>query len=155
MTRLAFVGRGLVGCVLTAGCLPEPEVGAPLTPNDAPVVGCTSNSDSDPAMDVSYSTDLVDGVFVRGRCISCHISGGRGVVESGLRMTSYRSLRNGGRHSGASIVVPGAPCSSVLVLKIEPSPPFGQQMPYNGPPYLSADDIQLVSDWVAEGARDN
>ena len=26
-------------------------------------------------------------------------------------------------------------------------------MPYNGPPWLSAEDTQLISDWIAQGAR--
>jgi hypothetical protein len=27
-------------------------------------------------------------------------------------------------------------------------------MPFDGPPYLSDDDIRLIEDWVAHGARD-
>ena len=26
-------------------------------------------------------------------------------------------------------------------------------MPYNGPPWLSAEDTQLIADWIAQGAR--
>ena len=61
-------------CVLAAltGCLPGPDVGALQAPNDGTVVigdvaaGC--NNDSDPNTLVSYSADLVSGVFVRGKC---------------------------------------------------------------------------------------
>lgn len=143
----------LVASIIATGCLPGPEVGALHVPSDARVASC--NDDSNDAIDVSYSADLADGVFVRGKCISCHMPGGQGWSQSNLSMASYQLLRNGGRRSGPDIVIPGTPCSSVLVLKIEPSPPFGRRMPYNGPPFLSPADIQLVRDWIAEGARDN
>jgi len=28
-------------------------------------------------------------------------------------------------------------------------------MPFNGPPYFTAEEIQLVRDWIAEGAQNN
>jgi hypothetical protein len=97
----------------------------------------------------------VSGVFVRGKCLTCHTGGGQGVQQSGFNIGSYAQLRAGGQHSGTNIVVAGEPCSSIIVLKIDTSPPFGRRMPYNGPPYLSTADIQLVRDWIAEGAHDN
>ena len=149
----------LLWCLLLAGCLPGPDVGALQIIGDGSVaigdVGATCNQDSDPSTPVSYSADIVSGVFVRGKCMSCHTGGGEGVQQSGFVMASYQTLRAGGRHSGTNIVVDSAPCSSILVLKIETPPPFGKRMPYNGPPYLVAHDIQLVRDWIAEGARDN
>jgi len=150
--RLALV-------LLLAGCLPGPDVGAPLHASDGSVVlgdapaGC--DADSDPSTPVSFSTDLVSGVFVRGKCRTCHTGGGQGVEQSGFKIDSYAQLRAGGQHSGTTIVVDGHPCSSILVLKIDANPPFGRRMPYNGPPYLSTGDIQLVRDWIAEGAHDN
>ena len=145
--------------VVVAGCLPGPEVGGLHVPNDGTVavgdVAASCNTDSDPSMFVSYSADLVSGVFVRGKCLSCHTGGGEGAQQSGFIMASYDTLRAGGQHSGTNIVVDSAPCSSIIVLKIDTTPPFGKRMPYNGPPYLSAHDIQLVRDWIAEGARDN
>ena len=32
---------------------------------------------------------------------------------------------------------------------------FGARMPLDGPPYLSLTDLQLISDWIVEGAHDN
>ena len=145
--------------ILLAGCLPGPDVGPPLHANDGSVVlgdaaaGC--NVDSDPSTPVSFSIDLVSGVFVRGKCLTCHTGGGQGVQQSGFNIGSYTQLRAGGQHSGTSIVVDGQPCSSIIVLKIDTSPPFGRRMPFNGPPYLATGDIQLVRDWIAEGAHDN
>ena len=151
--------RSLALVVVACGCLPGPEVGPHQGPTDGSVVlgdasaGC--NADSDPATPVSFSADIVSGVFVRGKCLSCHTGGGEGVQQSGFNMGSYTLLRAGGQHSGTNIVINFTPCSSILVLKVDTSPPFGRRMPYNGPPYLSTTDIQLVRDWIAEGARDN
>jgi hypothetical protein len=38
------------------------------------------------------------------------------------------------------------------VQKISAAPPFGARMPLDGPPFLSASQIQVISDWIAEGA---
>jgi hypothetical protein len=140
-----------------AGCLPGPDVGALQAPNDGTLgdVSATCNVDSDPGASISYSGDLVGGVFVRGHCFTCHTGGGEGTQQSGFNMGSYETLRAGGQHSGTQVVVPSQPCSSILVLKIDTPPPFGKRMPYNGPPYLASHDIQLVRDWIAEGAHDN
>lgn len=142
--------------LLATGCLQAigPDVGPLQTATDAGATGCT-NVDSNPAMTVSFATDLRGGVFHRGGCTNCHTGDGMGIQQSGLDLSSYATLRTGGGRSGARIVVDFMPCQSILAQKIETAPPFGRRMPYNGPPYLMASDIQLVQDWIAEGARDN
>jgi hypothetical protein len=55
------------------------------------------------------------------------------------------------RDSGLKRVVPGAPEQSLLLLKVEGSPPCGQAMPPN-PPLLDAADIQRIRDWIMAGA---
>ena len=145
--------------MLLFGCLPGPEVGSLQNSGDASIASTDAspacNADSDPSTPVSYSADLVSGVFQRGHCVMCHTGGGEGTAQSGFDMSSYGSLRKGGQHSGASIVVDDQPCASILYEKVTASPPFGKRMPYDGPPYLSDPDILLVHDWIAEGAHDN
>ena len=66
-------------------------------------------------------------------------------------------------------VVPWQPDHSILYQKLSPSPPCGIQMPadsttfstngtselkFSGAP-LSADQQQLIHDWIQEGAQDN
>ena len=145
----------VVGAAMIAACLEQlgPEVG-PLASAGSDS-GTTCPGDSDPAVAVSYRNDIAGGVFSRGRCNSCHTGAGSGASQSGFEISTYAHLRTGGGRSGVAIVVDGDPCASILVQKIGTSPPFGRRMPYNGPPYLSAADITLVRDWIAEGARDN
>jgi hypothetical protein len=136
----------------TAACLDAlgPDVG----PLDQ--VEC-DESDSNPGLDVHYQADLIDGVFADPDidCADCHTGNGDGVQISGFDISTYQTFRLGGGRSGPDIVIPGNPCASILVQKLEGSPPFGARMPRNGPPFLTSDDVQLVKDWIIEGARDN
>jgi hypothetical protein len=66
-------------------------------------------------------------------------------------------------------VVPWQPDRSVMYQKLSPSPPCGIQMPadrttfstngtsaltFSGPP-LSPDELQLIYNWIQEGAENN
>jgi hypothetical protein len=135
--------------VVLAGCLDSlgPEVG-PAQSNR-----CLS-SDSDPDHDVSFRRDIAP--ILSARCANCHTPGGNtpiGIEIGRLDLSSYDTLRAGGAVSGANIVVPGDPCASVIVQKLGPGPPFGSRMPLNG--ILSATSLQLIHDWIAEGALDD
>lgn len=134
-----------------AGCGLEPDVG-PL------LAGSCSNADSDPVAQVSFAAQI-QPVFNQssGGC-SCHVpspSGpGPGTQLGGLDLSSLDMLRAGGVGSGPRIVVAGQPCESVLFQKLTVAPPFGSRMPLGGP-FLSAAELQLLHDWIAEGAGDN
>ncbi|HVV82736.1 MAG TPA: c-type cytochrome domain-containing protein [Kofleriaceae bacterium] len=137
----------------SAGCIDslDPDVGLPLHP------ACT-DVDSDPATAVSYHRDLEAGIFSEYHCTKCHTAGGDtpiGLLVGGLDLGSYQGLRQGGAQSGAQVVVPGQPCESALYRKVVAGPPFGARMPQDGPPFLEADDVQLIVDWIAEGARED
>ena len=142
--------RGLLGICCLAGCLDA--IGPDVGPLHQPEPTC--DDDSDPVHDVSFSTDIVGGVFSRAGCPRCHTGGGDGVQQSGFDISTYGSLRAGGTRSGAGIVLDGKPCTSVLFEKVGPSPPYGQRMPRDGSPISAADQL-LIHDWISEGARDN
>ena len=153
MTRalLVVVALAIALGVALAGCL-EPEVG-PL------LAGTCKDADSDPAATVSFSTQILP-IFARapGGC-GCHMPNaggpGIGIQLSGLNLSSLSALRAGGRNSGARIVVPQQPCESILYEKVYEAPPFGSRMPLGGPPFLSDADLDLLHDWISEGAVDN
>jgi hypothetical protein len=107
--------------------------------------------DSDPEVDVSLENDVRPLMYRSPGGCSCHASGS----TSGFNLGTYATLRRGGFDSGERIIVPGAPCDSVLVQKLGPAPPFGSRMPFNGPPYLEPGELALIMDWIAEGALDN
>ena len=136
-----------------AGCVGlEPDVGEPLRE-------LCVNEDSDPDSDISFSTDILDGIFSDETiaCNDCHTPDGPtplGLEVGGLSLSSFGDLIAGGVVSGPDIVVPNQPCDSVLLQKVSAGPPFGSRMPLDGPP-LSAEQRQIIGDWIAEGARDN
>lgn len=134
----------------TAACV-EPEVGPPLR-------ATCNGADSDPARDIDYARDI-DAAIFKGdgpHCQRCHTPGFGtpiGVALGGLDLSSYETLRRGGVQSHEDIIVPGDPCASVLLQKVSAAPPFGARMPLDGPPYVDAEKIQVLSDWIAEGAH--
>ena len=84
------------------------------------------------------------------RCAKCHAEKGlMGAAPEGYRLTSYDSTLS---TADRVRVVPGKPDASELVRRIRGH--ALPRMPFDGPPYLSDDDIRLIEDWVAHGARD-
>lgn len=144
---------------LTAGCIEafdplDPQVGAAARERCA-------DQDSDPRNDVSFAQDvlpLFKGQIESEPGCSCHQPTDPnpiGLQEAGLNLGTLLSLRAGGVRSGASIVVDGQPCASLLWQKLTSAPPFGARMPFDGPPFVSEQRRRLIADWIAEGARDN
>jgi len=152
--RLWILALVLSGCEMFSY---DPDVGLlePVPPDAGMSDGGPQTTgkcgDSNPGAAVSFSHD-VRPLTTRspGGC-GCH----QASTTSGFNLGSYESLRRGGMISGTHIIVPGDPCASILVQKLGLAPPFGSRMPYNGPPYFSATELQLVRDWIAEGAQNN
>lgn len=140
----------------TGGCIADefaPDVGLATSEQ------CV-NEDSNPDVTVRFQRDIVEGIFMQGatKCFECHTKTSPtpfGLEVGGLDLSSYETLRAGGGISGSDIVIPGAPCDSILAQKVKSGPPFGGRMPLNGAPYLSEESIQLLHDWIAEGAKNN
>lgn len=157
MTRAgrAFFGPAALaglGLVCLAACALEPDVGARLPGN-------CSNADSKPATSVSFANDIRPLINRQMGGCSCHLpsstGAGTGTQLSGLDLSSLSSLRAGGLNSGSRVVVSGEPCASIIYLKVDEAPPFGSRMPLNGPPFWTPDEVNLLHDWIAEGANDN
>ena len=83
------------------------------------------------------------------RCAKCHTSNGlMGPPPEGYVLNSYASTL---ASDDRARVVPGSAQASELVRRIR-----GQarpRMPFDGPPYLSDDEIGLITDWINQGAR--
>jgi hypothetical protein len=53
-------------------------------------------------------------------------------------------------------VEPGSPETSYLILKLRGDPSItGQRMPLDGPPYLTAEQIDGIAAWIRAGAPNN
>ncbi|MDZ7789872.1 MAG: c-type cytochrome domain-containing protein [Xanthomonadales bacterium] len=84
------------------------------------------------------------------RCAKCHTDQGlMGPAPEGYRLTSYESALS---PADRGRVIPGNPDASELVRRIR-----GQalpRMPFDGPPFLNAEQITLIEKWIAGGAPD-
>ncbi|MFZ6045625.1 c-type cytochrome domain-containing protein [Pseudomonas sp. CR3202] len=128
--------EGWIAGGLLPGSRPASAI-APPAPLQRPAAG----------QPVTYSH--VAPIFAN-RCVKCHSAYGlMGSAPEGLLLNSYAGILDRGERVR---VVPGASSASELVRRIR-----GQsqpQMPYDGPPFLSDEEIQLIVDWIDQGARD-
>jgi mono/diheme cytochrome c family protein len=91
---------------------------------------------------VSFANDILP-VF-ESRCIGCH--GGERTQE-GLDLKTHTSIMAGSNNG--PVVSPGDAVNSLLVEMVTT-----QKMPKRGPK-LTPPQIQLITDWVNQGALDN
>jgi hypothetical protein len=128
----------------------EPEVGDRLAQ-------CV-DADSDPAHAVVFKDQIrpiINGLVPGPQpCSNCHFpntGSHAGIDAVHLDLSSLGALRKGGINTASTILVPGKPCSSALVQKLRGTFP-GPRMPKGGP-YWTPEQIQLVMDWIFEGAK--
>ncbi|GAB4530949.1 MAG: hypothetical protein Fur0018_18510 [Anaerolineales bacterium] len=129
--------------LLLAACAPKAPPPPTVTPT--PASSPTPLPTPTPA-GPSYAADI-QPIFTE-RCIKCH-SGDN--PPRGLRLIDYEHVLAGGTYR--PVIVPGKPEESELIHRIrgEAIP----RMPFDGPPFLSDEQIALIEAWVAAGAPDN
>ena len=91
----------------------------------------------------SFQDDILPILMNRCAFAGCHVAGGPG----GIDLRTYDALIAGG--SKGAIVIAGNARRSELVEQIVEG-----EMPPSGPP-LPASQIQLIIDWINEGAKNN
>jgi uncharacterized membrane protein len=91
---------------------------------------------------VSYANDVLP--IIESRCVNCH---GGDRTEEGLSLKTYDNLMAGSEHG--SVITPGNAVDSKLVKLI-----VSQKMPKRGPK-LTPPQVQLITDWVNQGALNN
>lgn len=116
--------------------------------------GCgTSDADSTDEMggvvdastsgEASFQNDVLPILTQRCALSGCHVAGG----PRGIDLRSYESVLQGGQLG--AIVVAGNAAGSELVNQISTG-----RMPPGGPP-LEAAQVQLITDWINDGAENN
>ncbi len=102
----------------------------------------SSGASSSTPSNVSFTKDVQP--ILDGRCSSCH---GSQRASRGLDVTSYNTLMAGS--SNGPVVVAGNPGNSLLIQMVQQG-----KMPKNGLKLQPA-QIQILSQWISEGAPDN
>jgi len=105
-------------------------------------------------------TQIQQDVF-SPRCSGCHSGPTSSTLPSGMSLTSaansYAALVNVAslEQGGLDRVEPGDPDASYLIRKLEGGPGIsGSRMPQGGP-YLSQATIDMIRQWIADGAPNN
>lgn len=137
-------------------------------------LGCGSNAPPSPNSFTRVYAEVIQPKCSNDFCHFNSVSIRYSALDLSSQVRSYWSLvgqpgigpacsQNGLR------VAPGRPNDSILYQKLLPSPPCGIQMPadtatfstngtsnltFSGPA-LSADQLQLIHDWIQEGAQNN
>ena len=147
LTKQGSANSGSSGPIGTG----QPVAGsAPTATPSTSAGGAAAGSSGATGQQVSFKND-VQPLF-QARCSACHIAAQSG----GLNLAGYQGLIKGGSVVPGSVVKAGDPQGSVLYQIISPSGPYpgGQRMPFGGP-YLDNTQIQTISNWIKQGAKDN
>ncbi len=111
------------------------------------------------AVNVSFSQQVIPILTVQ--CAGCHSPGGiadlAGIPSHLTADVAFASLVNepSVQDSALTLVVPGDADTSLLIQKItQDNPPVGLRMPKFAPP-LSNEEVNLIRDWINQGAVNN
>ncbi|WP_421693912.1 c-type cytochrome domain-containing protein [Aestuariivirga sp.] len=105
---------------------------------------------ADPRADGRILYSEVSSIFGK-HCVKCHSDNSKmGAPPEGLRLGSYADILNG---SERVVLIPRNAQASEIIRRVEglASP----RMPFDGPPWLTAEEIALLRDWIDGGALDN
>lgn len=98
---------------------------------------------------VSFSKDVFP--LLKNRCLPCHAADSENPSE--LYLETLGDLLKGGKHGKP--VIPKKGDESILVQKLRPNPPFGDQMPLMTKKKLTDDEIEVLKKWIDQGVKKN
>jgi uncharacterized membrane protein len=128
----------------------EAWIAAGLPPGEPESVQRPATADISETESSTITFDRIAPIIAT-RCARCHTDGGlMGDPPEGYRLTSYESVMS---RADRVRVLPGNPAASELLRRIR-----GQsqpRMPFDGPPFLSDQEIGLIEKWIAAGAPDS
>jgi mono/diheme cytochrome c family protein len=90
----------------------------------------------------------VEHIFLQ-RCVECHSDARAEGPPEKLRLDSLENILAGGERL---VLIPGNPEASEIIRRIEGT--AQPRMPFDGPPWLDPEQIELIRRWIAEGAPD-
>ena len=118
-----------------------PAADTAVPPTEAPSEEPTTEPVA-PAGSVSFANDILP--ILQSRCLNCH---GGDRVEEGLIVKSYTDIMAGS--DNGPVLIPGDANGSLFVELV-----VNKEMPKRGPK-LTPPQVQLIVDWVNQGALDN
>ena len=134
----------------TPASLPTTE---PAPPTQAAVATDTASAEvvvpttpptqaSEQTASVSFSNDVLP--ILQSRCVNCH---GGDKIEEGLNLTTFATIMAGSENG--SVLTPGDADNSLIAEQV-----VSQEMPKRGPK-LTPPQVQVIIDWINQGALNN
>ncbi len=120
----------------------DTPVPVPTDTSAPPPTETVAAASEPPAAPVSFANDILP--IFESRCIKCH---GGDQTKEGLDLKTYDSLMAGSENG--PVVTAGSADDSYLAKQI-----IEGEMPKRGPK-LTPNEIQLVIDWINQGAQNN
>jgi hypothetical protein len=118
----------------------EAPTNTPVIPTDT--AAPTDTAQSAPPAAVSFANDVLP--ILQSRCVNCH---GGDRIEEGLLLRSYAELMAGS--DNGPVITPGNVENSLLAELI-----LSRKMPKRGPK-LTPPQVQIIVDWITQGALEN
>jgi mono/diheme cytochrome c family protein len=112
------------------------------TSQQAPASAGGNTASGAASAQVGFSRDVLP--LLQSRCAGCH-GGSQG--RAGFSVDSYSTVMAGS--ANGPVIVPGNPDNSKLIQLVQQG-----IMPKVGPK-LTPDELQILVDWVKQGAQDN
>lgn len=99
--------------------------------------------------EVSFSKDVFP--LFKAKCLKCHEQDDENPND--FAMDNYEMLMKSGITK--KIIIPGNSKKSYLIIKLHPKPPKGAQMPIFSKKKLDEEEIDLITTWIDQGAKNN
>ena len=99
---------------------------------------------------VSFSENVMP--ILQAKCLSCHAEGAQGLAASGFSVESYEQVMKGTRNG--PVIEPGYSYFSTLQIVVEHAAGPSTSMPKNAAK-LSSGEIQIIGEWIDQGAKNN
>ena len=124
--------------------VPTQTVANTSAPTDTalPATEAPATEPASQGVTVSFATDILP--ILNSRCRNCH---GGNRTEEGLRLLTYADVMSGSKNG---LVVTSGDANDSLLVELVST----QKMPKRGPKLTPA-QIQLIIDWINQGALDN
>ncbi len=96
----------------------------------------------------TYQTSIKP--ILDAHCVACHMPGGSGYEQSGLRLDSYDTLMKGTRLN--PVVHPGSSLSSTLYRMVSGQLDASIRMPHSESK-LTEKNVSMIGAWIDQGAK--
>jgi hypothetical protein len=101
--------------------------------------------------EVGYKADVRP--ILDDYCMGCHVPGGKGYEKSGLDLRTYEGLMKGTKFG--PVIQPGSSLTSTLNVLVSGHANPAISMPLGVKGGLPKEKVDLLNEWVNQGAKNN